>query len=202
MTDKITITLGQIFAAHPYEEGWKAILKALSDEGRTDADEEIITFPWLYSHRKENMLWYIFALGPEHASLIRHFLCDIADSVRHLMKDERSTKAIDVSRLYADGLATEEELKTARKEVWAAGEAGRYTFTSAIWAAYSTCVQTLTPKYCTAVYAASAEAAAEYAAAKAAADAATYAENIKKSCLHWLKYVQTGERVFPQIDGE
>jgi hypothetical protein len=47
---------------------------------------------------------------------IRLFACDCADSVRHLMKDKRSTDAIDVARRFAKGEASKEE----RDAAWAA----------------------------------------------------------------------------------
>ena len=53
----------------------------------------------------------------------RLFACDCADAVRHLMKDKRSTDAIDVARRFANGLATQEELAAAAWD--AAGAAAR-----------------------------------------------------------------------------
>jgi len=54
----------------------------------------------------------------------RLFACDCADAVRHLMKDKRSTDAIDVARRFALGKATKEELAAARNAAWdAAGTA-------------------------------------------------------------------------------
>src|SRR5271166_6561110 len=49
----------------------------------------------------------------------RLFACDCADAVRHLMKDKRSTDAIDIARRFANGAATKEEFDAA----WAAAEA-------------------------------------------------------------------------------
>jgi len=50
----------------------------------------------------------------------RLFACDCADAVRHLMKDKRSTDAVDVARRFAFGLATKEELAAAWDAAWAA----------------------------------------------------------------------------------
>jgi hypothetical protein len=43
-----------------------------------------------------------------------------ANTVRHLMKDERSVKAVDTAIAFGEGKATEEELNTARDAAWAA----------------------------------------------------------------------------------
>ena len=62
----------------------------------------------------------------------RLFACDCADAVRHLMKDKRSTDAIDVARRFANGLATQEELAAAEAAAWAAAWAAAH----AAWAAW------------------------------------------------------------------
>src|SRR5579885_289910 len=69
--------------------------------------------------------------------IARLFACDCAESVVHLVKDERSINAIRVSRRFAFGLAREEDLAAshagARKaECGAAGEA-----CASAWAAWS-----------------------------------------------------------------
>src|SRR5271166_3837397 len=79
----------------------------------------------------------------------RLFACDCADAVRHLMKDKRSTDAIDIARRFANGAATKEEFDAA----WAAAEAAAR---AAAWEAAR----------------AAAVAAAEAAAWEAAGDAA------------------------------
>src|SRR5271166_2226126 len=50
----------------------------------------------------------------------RLFACDCADAVRHLMKDKRSTDAIDIARRFANGAATKEELAAAEAAARAA----------------------------------------------------------------------------------
>ncbi|NDA60655.1 MAG: hypothetical protein EBX50_01310 [Chitinophagia bacterium] len=49
----------------------------------------------------------------EKASALYALFC--AKRVRHLMRDERSTNALDVARLYLDGIASEDELKAANR---------------------------------------------------------------------------------------
>jgi len=62
----------------------------------------------------------------------RHFACDCAESVLHLSNDPRSSEAVRVARLYADGRATDDELAAA----WAAArDAARDAARAAAWAA-------------------------------------------------------------------
>ena len=62
----------------------------------------------------------------------RHFACDCAESVLHLANDPRSSEAVRVARLYADGRATDDELAAA----WAAArDAARDAARAAAWAA-------------------------------------------------------------------
>jgi hypothetical protein len=63
----------------------------------------------------------------------RLFACDRAESVVHLAKDERSVNAIRVSRRFAFGLASEEELAAANAAAWAAWDVAR----GAAWAAWA-----------------------------------------------------------------
>ena len=74
----------------------------------------------------------------------RLFACDCAESVVHLVKDERSVNAIRVARRFAFGLASKEELAAAWDTAWdtaraaaraAAGAAARDTARAAAWAA-------------------------------------------------------------------
>lgn len=56
----------------------------------------------------------------------RLFACDCAESVVHLVKDERSVNAMRVARRFAFGLASKEELAAARAAAWdAAGDTAR-----------------------------------------------------------------------------
>ena len=76
----------------------------------------------------EDRLWVI--LRPEMVSdkLMRLFAVWCARQVQHLMKDERSTKALDVAEAFANGMATIEELAAA----WDAARAAAW---DAAWAA-------------------------------------------------------------------
>ena len=98
----------------------------------------------------------------------RLFGCDCAESVVHLATDPRVAACIAVARLYADGLATDEELRAASAAAYAAAYAP-----SAAHAAHA-------DAYAYAASAAHAAASAAHAAASAAtyaADDASYADH-------------------------
>jgi hypothetical protein len=104
---------------------------------------------------------------------IRLMACDFAESVVHLANDERSINAINVSRDYANGLATEEELSTAASASDAAAYyAAAYAASAAARAAYYAAAYAASAAYHSAASAASASDAA-YAAAYTASEATT-----------------------------
>jgi len=77
---------------------------------------------WDTCQRGDWMLWISQKLNVDLLKLTTaKALC--ANTVRHLMKDERSTKAIDVALLFGQGKATKEELKTAAAAADAAAAA-------------------------------------------------------------------------------
>lgn len=101
----------------------------------------------------QDRFWCVLRTDFLSEKLLRLFAVWCARSVQHLMEDERSIKAIDVAEAFANGRATEEELRAAR---------------AAASAAYDT--------VCAAVmYAASADDSAAARAARAAASAASAA---------------------------
>ena len=72
---------------------------------------------WNTCQRGDWMLWYVSknktALGLEDMRLIGKAKAKCASLVRHLMKDGRSLKALDVAIRFGDGEATREELGKA-----------------------------------------------------------------------------------------
>lgn len=76
----------------------------------------------------QDRLWVILRGDLVSDKLMRLFAVWCARQVQHLMKDERSLKALDVAEAFANGLATKEELDAART---AAGDAAR----TAAWVA-------------------------------------------------------------------
>jgi len=112
----ITTTLNKIRDHKPCEDGWEKLLKYL---GKTSADDEplpLLTI--LDSNGLDDTLWCLRTV-PEHNKEWRLFAVWCARKVQHLMKDPRSLAALDVAERYAEGRATDNELKTARAAAWA-----------------------------------------------------------------------------------
>jgi hypothetical protein len=136
MPAAVTLTLNQIRAHSPCENGWRRLL---ASKGKTAADDE--PFPLLDvldSNGVEDALWCLQHLGPEHHGWIRHLACDYAEAVLHLVPAEetRPAEAIRVARLYADGKATDQELAAARGAAWGALLGAAWTtYRGALWAA-------------------------------------------------------------------
>ena len=107
----IHTTLNRIREQSPCAEGWAKLLKHL---GKTKPDDEPLSFVTILdSNGVDDALWCCRA-EPEQSSLWRHFAVDCAESVRHLMTDERNTVALDAARRHANGEATDQELAAAR----------------------------------------------------------------------------------------
>jgi hypothetical protein len=131
-------TLNAIRKKSPCEKGWVKLLKHL---GKKEADDEplaILTI--LDSNGLDDALWCLRAVKG-HEKKIRLYAVWCARQVQHLMKDQRSLAVLDVAEAYANGRATDEELKAARvaaRVAWAAAgaasEAARVAWAAA-WAA-------------------------------------------------------------------
>jgi hypothetical protein len=65
-------------------------------------------------------LWVIMRNDLVSDKLMRLFAVWCARQVQHLMKDERSLRALDVAEAFANGNATQEELAAACDAAWAA----------------------------------------------------------------------------------
>lgn len=65
-------------------------------------------------HDKEDILWTLCRHEFMTDKELRLYAVWCARQVQHLMTDERSINALDVAERYANGLATDEELETAR----------------------------------------------------------------------------------------
>ena len=96
----------------------------------------------------EDRLWVVLRTDLVSEKLMRLFAVWCARQVQHLMKDDRSIKALDVAEAFANGLATKEELAAAWAAAWdaaraaawaaawaAAGDAARDAARAAAWAA-------------------------------------------------------------------
>jgi len=124
---------------------------------------------WNACERGDWMLWLAAKVKvPIKTLTLAKGLC--VNTVRHLMKDERSIAAVDAAIAFGRGKITEEELETTRKVAVAADH---LYFADRLAAADAAAVAAYA-----AAYAADAAAYADYAADAAAdaADAAAYAD--------------------------
>jgi len=136
-------------------------------------------------HRGDWLLWLAQKCGVELQPLtLAKGHC--ANTVRHLMTDKRSTRAVDVAIAFGKGRATREELDTAAAAYAAAAAASAaYAASAAASAAY-------------AAAAASAAASAAYAAADAYAAAyAAAAANQQETADICRKYI--GELIIQKV---
>ena len=131
-------------------------LKACQAAREWAADKTIEEI-WATCHRGDWMLWLARKLNIDKRPLtLAKGLC--ANTVRHLMKDERSINAVDMAIKYGNGEASEGELAAAYAAAYAAADAAAAAADDAADA------------YAAAADAADAAAAAAYAAYAAYAD--------------------------------
>jgi hypothetical protein len=64
-------------------------------------------------HRGDWLLWLFQKTNPNDLQLLTLAKGHCANTVRHLMKDERSIKAVDVAIAFGEGKASREELDSA-----------------------------------------------------------------------------------------
>jgi len=115
-------TLNKIREHNPCTCGWKKLLTHLD---KTEADDEPISLlTILDSNGLDDTLWCLRAVEG-YDKEIRLYAVWCARQVQHLMTDPRSLDALDVTERYANGQASEEELKAASYAAWAAAWAER-----------------------------------------------------------------------------
>lgn len=137
MSGPICVTLNAINIGQMPAGGGARLLAYL---GKTRPDDEplpLVTI--LNSNGLEDAMWALRVVKGEDAR-IRRYAVWCARQVQHLMADPRSVDALDVAERYADGLATDDELRAAEQAAWrvpdiyawtAAGAAAK----AALWAA-------------------------------------------------------------------
>ena len=127
--------------------------------------------------RGDWMLWLFRRTNPDDLQLLTLAKAHCANTVRHLMTDERSLKAVDVAIAFGEGRATREELDAAYDAAAAAADAG---YAAAAYAAAAAVA---------AVDADAAAAATVAAATAVAADAYVKKENQKLTADICRKYL-------------
>jgi hypothetical protein len=124
-------TLNKIRAHSPCASGWEKLLKNL---GKTKADDEPLALTTIFeSNGFDDALWCLRAVDG-HEREMRLYAVDCARSVQHLMTDQRSLDALDVSEQFSNGLATQAELSAARD---AARATAWDAASDAAWAAWA-----------------------------------------------------------------
>ena len=114
----VMITLRQIRAAHPCEEGWKKVLAA-NGGTKADLDSEFELASIIDSNDLNDCLWAL-QCKPEYQHIYRKFAVVCADEVSALMTDERSLVALNVAWSHSCGEASDGELAAARDAARAA----------------------------------------------------------------------------------
>ena len=126
-------TLNKIKEFEPCKDGWEKLLLSLKKTEGDDEELSLITI--LEINGLNHALWALRAVdGFEKEK--RLMACDFAESVVYLANDERCVNAIKVSRNYANGIATIEELNAACAATWNAGLHSAAAATAAAWAAW------------------------------------------------------------------
>ncbi len=163
-----------------------------------------VTQAWKSCPRGDWMLWFYQMTHPDNLRELTLAKGHCANTVRHLMTDPRSLKAVDTAIAFGEGRATREELAAAAA-AYAANAAAytaytTYTATYAAAAAYAanaaayTAYTTYTATYAAAAYTAyttytATYAAAAYAAYAAAAAAYARTENLLETANICRKYL-------------
>ena len=112
------------------KDRYKVLRKAL--KGRKD-NKPITLIEILDSNGLADAIWALRAVPDEQAAerdrLARLFACWCVRQVWHLLTDERSRTAVEVSERYAVGAATQDELNAAA--AYAAADAARAAYAAA-----------------------------------------------------------------------
>lgn len=108
-------TLNKIREHSPCCRGWEKLLTSL---GKTKADEEPLSFKSILdSNGLDDAIWALRSIDvPE----VRLFAVRCVRQIQHLLTDECSLHALDVSEAYAVGEATKDEISAAGYAAWAA----------------------------------------------------------------------------------
>lgn len=113
----LTTTTRRLMAHDPCRYGFNKLVAHL---GTKVPDDEPIGYETLLDVLGiDNALWCCRA-EPQHNHIWRRYAVWCARQVQHLMRDERSRKALDVAERHANGAATDEELAAAWDAAWAA----------------------------------------------------------------------------------
>ncbi len=122
-------TLNKIREKSPCQPGWVNLLKHL---GKTTADDEPLSILTILEANGLDDAIFCLRAVKGHDKEIRLYAVWCARQVQYLMTDLRSLAALDVAEAYANGMATDDELKPAWAAAW---DAARDAAQAAAWAA-------------------------------------------------------------------
>ena len=100
---------------------------------------------WNTCHRGDWMLWLYKKLYPDNQKELTLAKGHCANTVRHLMKDQRSINAIDTAIAFGEGRITSEELKKAASDAYDAYAAATAAYAAS--AAYADAYAAATAAY-------------------------------------------------------
>lgn len=156
-------------------------------------------------HRGDWLLWLAYRIGIDRRQLILP-KAHCANTVKHLMKDERSKTAVDVAIAYGEGRATDEKLRKAARAAADAAEIMRSMlssseeeYASALWYAAES-VSSVACLYSSSCAIYSADAANNYAYHTLDADSAANArhENRKQTADICREYI--GQAIIERVN--
>ena len=125
----LTTTLNRIRAHGPCRAGWEKLLTGL---GKTVTDDEPLPYARILEINGLNDALWCCRVEPQFDREWRLYAVWCGRQVQHLMTDQRSIDALDVAERYANGNATDDELRAA----WAAAAAA-----GAAWAEAGSCTK-------------------------------------------------------------
>jgi len=91
-------------------------------------------------HRGDWMCWLFVRTNPDDLQILTLVKGHQANTVRHLMKDKRSLKAVDAAIAFGEGKIDLRKLNAAFKSAWAAAGAATFVAYAAYAAAYAALV--------------------------------------------------------------
>ena len=179
-------TLNKIRQHDPCIEGWEKLLKHL---GKTKADDEPLSIATILDlNGLAEALGCLRAVEGEDCK-IRLYAVWCARQMQHLMKDERSLRALDVAESFAKGQASQEDLDAARAAALDAtmAEANAATCASgdASWVAIRAALDAASAAASAAAWAAGDAACAAWGAIRAASASASAAASASASASAW-----------------
>ena len=83
----------------------------------------------------DEKIWAFTREGIMDDRTLRLFAVGCARKVQHLMADQRSINALDVAERYANGLASDEDLASAKKAAWEAAREAAWEAAREAWEA-------------------------------------------------------------------